>query len=223
MSQGTLRRRDMIDRVSAPSRRPKAKTAVRPCGADPFEAELSHISRLGIDDLRALWRTTFRNTPPPALSRDMLARMITYRMQEARFGALDPSIRKLLIRLASGHREPARRLKVGSVIVREYPGTRHEVIVVSGGFEWQGEVHGSLSTVARAITGTAWNGPRFFGLRGKTKSGVGGEPEKDADPVAVRPTARGSIQSSRAVASEPGNRRRRQPNATQQPATGDRP
>ena len=57
-------------------------------------------------------------------------------------------------------------MKVGSVIVREYQGKLHEVLVVPGGFCWQGEVFASLSTIARKITGTSWNGPRFFGLRG---------------------------------------------------------
>jgi hypothetical protein len=57
-------------------------------------------------------------------------------------------------------------VKVGSIIVREYQGKLHEVVVVPGGFCWQGQVFASLSTIARKITGTSWNGPRFFGLRG---------------------------------------------------------
>ncbi len=61
---------------------------------------------------------------------------------------------------------PMRHLKVGSVIVREYQGKVHEVMVVPDGFIWQGKVYASLSTIARKITGTSWNGPRFFGLRG---------------------------------------------------------
>ena len=57
-------------------------------------------------------------------------------------------------------------MKVGSVIVREYQGELHEVLVVPDGFCWRGEVFASLSIIARRITGTSWNGPRFFGLRG---------------------------------------------------------
>jgi hypothetical protein len=60
--------------------------------------------------------------------------------------------------------EPIRRLKAGTVLVREYGGARHTVTVVAGGFAWNGAIYPSLSSVARAITGTAWNGPRFFGL-----------------------------------------------------------
>jgi Protein of unknown function (DUF2924) len=67
--------------------------------------------------------------------------------------------------------QAGRHVKVGSVIVREYQGKLHEVLVVPGGFCWQEQVFASLSTIARKITGTSWNGPRFFGLRdwGKTK------------------------------------------------------
>jgi hypothetical protein len=61
--------------------------------------------------------------------------------------------------------EHARRLKPGAVLVREYRGERHTVTVVPEGFSWKGMTYTSLSTIARAITGTAWNGPRFFGLR----------------------------------------------------------
>jgi hypothetical protein len=58
-----------------------------------------------------------------------------------------------------------RRLKLGTVLVREYRGDRHTVTVVPDGFVWRDTTYGSLSMIARAITGTAWNGPRFFGLR----------------------------------------------------------
>jgi hypothetical protein len=74
-----------------------------------------------------------------------------------------------------------RGLKICCRAVREHRGTLHEVMVVLGGFHWQGKIHASLSTIARRITGTAWNGPRFFGLRGKAEPGV---PDKSAiEPV----------------------------------------
>ena len=95
----------------------------------------------------------------------MLARTIAWRIQAERLGGLDAATRRLLARMASGHDEPVRRFRVGSVLVREYRRTLHEVLVVAGGFQWRGDVHASLSSIARKITGTAWNGPRFFGLR----------------------------------------------------------
>jgi hypothetical protein len=140
--------------------------------AEGLEAELARISRLGRDELRALWRTMASRSPPAALSPDMLARMVAHSLQEQRLGKLANSTRKLLDRLARGGSEPDRHLKVGTVMVREHRGTLHEVMVVPGSFHWQGKIHASLSTIARRITGTAWNGPRFFGLRGKAEPGV---------------------------------------------------
>jgi hypothetical protein len=63
--------------------------------------------------------------------------------------------------------EPPRRVKVGSIIVRQHKGVPHEVLVTPEGFCWRGRTFGSLSTIAKKITGTSWNGPRFFGLRAK--------------------------------------------------------
>jgi Protein of unknown function (DUF2924) len=109
---------------------------------------------------------TFGSIPPRALTKDLIARMITYRMQEEAFGGLDRSTNKLLDRLARGEKpELHRRLKTGTILVREYRDERHTVTVVPDGFVWRDATYSSLSTIARAITGTAWNGPRFFGLR----------------------------------------------------------
>ena len=101
-----------------------------------------------------------------ALSKDLIARALAYWLQEEVLGGLDARVRKLLGASSSREGPPARHVKAGSVIVREYQGKLHEVLVVPGGFCWQGEVFASLSTIARKITGTSWNGPRFFGLRG---------------------------------------------------------
>jgi hypothetical protein len=147
------------------NRRRAAPSASHWLEAEPVEAELRRIAAFTVDELRAFWPTRCPGAPPPALSRDMLGRLIAWRIQAERHGGLNAGTRKLLSRLANGHREPARRLRIGAVLVREYGGTLHEVTVVAGGFRWRGNVHTSLSAVARAITGTAWNGPRFFGLR----------------------------------------------------------
>jgi len=135
--------------------------------ADPaaIEAEIERIRSLGVDELRKQWRMTFGSIPPRALTKDLIARMITYRLQEEAFGRLDRATIKLLDRLARGGKaELNRRLKAGTVLVREYRGERHTVTVMPDGFVWRDTTYGSLSTIARAITGTAWNGPRFFGL-----------------------------------------------------------
>jgi hypothetical protein len=115
-----------------------------------------------------LWRTTLRSSSPPALTKDLIARFICWHIQEQAFDGLDPDTAKLLDSLARGDKPGAdgpRRLKPGTVLVREYQGERHTVTVVPGGYVWREATYPSLSTIARAITGTAWNGPRFFGLR----------------------------------------------------------
>ena len=137
--------------------------------SDPaaIEAEIDHVRSLGIVALRTRWRSMFDKLPPAGLTKDIIARMIAYRIQEEAFGGLDQDSTKLLDRLARGDKPGARnrRLKPGTVLVREYKGERHTVTVVPDGFLWQETTYASLSTIARTITGTAWNGPRFFGLR----------------------------------------------------------
>ncbi len=141
--------------------------------AAAIEAGIGHVRSLCIEALRQRWRLTFGATPPKALTKDILARMIADRIQGEAFGGLDRETIKLLDRLARGGTPNGlnRRLKAGTVLVREYQGERHTVTVVPGGFLWQDSTYFSLSAIARAITGTAWNGPRFFGLR------VPGNPE----------------------------------------------
>jgi hypothetical protein len=103
--------------------------------------------------------------------------MLAYRMQAAAFGDLDPATEQALKRIArqrrrskpesSGQKRGKRRrtLKPGTVLVREWDGELHRATVTVDGFSWNGKTFGSLSMVAKAITGTQWSGPRFFGLR----------------------------------------------------------
>jgi len=154
-----------------------------------IEAEIDHIRSLGLDALRTRWRMTFGSMPPAALTKDLIARMIAYRLQEEAFGGLNRATAKLLDAYSRGDKvrtELMRRLKPGSVLVREYRGERHTVTVAPDGFVWQGTTYGSLSIIARAITGTAWNGPRFFGLRTQSGDRAEAEPEKPTgrDPAA---------------------------------------
>ncbi len=126
----------------------------------------------------------------------MLARMVAYRLQEQCLGGLAPGLRKLLDRAAQGSSDVARRLKIGTTLVREHQGVLHEVKVVAGGFEWQGADYASLSTIARAITGTAWNGPRFFGLRGRQQATTKGQVDATGVKERLRTGRRGSVRSS---------------------------
>jgi len=155
-----------------------------------IEAEVDQIRSLGIDALRRHWRMTFGAIPPKGLTKDILRRMIAYRIQEQAFGGLDRETSKLLYHLAKGQKpsDLNRRLKTGTVLVREYEGARHTVTVVPDGFLWQENTYSSLSTIAQQITGTKWNGPRFFGLRVP-----GTQEQASAEPVTanLKPPRRG--------------------------------
>jgi hypothetical protein len=117
--------------------------------------------------VRLCWRERFASNPPPAFSNDLLARALCYWLQEQMFGGLSASTDRLLRALVKPGAEPPRQVKVGSVLIREHQGLLHEVLVVPGGFCWQGKTYDSPTTIAKTITGTGWNGPRFFGLRSK--------------------------------------------------------
>jgi hypothetical protein len=133
-----------------------------------IEAEIERIRSLPINEVRTQWRQMFKLPPASSLGKDMLRRMIAYRIQEKAFGGLSRASRRILGELAGGKQaiEPARRrLKPGTVLVREYQGERHTVTVAPDGFVWREATYTSLSTIAHLVTGTNWNGPKFFGLR----------------------------------------------------------
>lgn len=129
--------------------------------------QIKQINCLEIDDLRATWATEFDRGPPREFSRDLLVRTLAWRIQERSRGGHDKQTIKLLNELARGKGgEPLfRRLKPGTVLIREYQGVRHTVTVVRDGFIWRERQYTNLTAIARLITGTNWNGPRFFGLR----------------------------------------------------------
>jgi len=128
-------------------------------------AEIDRIRSLRLDALRRQWRLVFGRVPPAGLSKDLLGRMVAARLQERAFGGLDRDSLRFLQSLARHERPPRRQLKPGTVLVREYQGRRHVVTTLRDGFEWQGTTYPSLSAIARAITGTAWSGPRFFAMQ----------------------------------------------------------
>jgi ribosomal protein S18 len=137
-----------------------------------FEAVLNQLSRARIKELRERWRSTFRAEPPAAFGPDLLRRSIAHRLQEKRYGGLSASVQrqlnqviKTLAKKRSGHIELPKRVKSGSVLVRLWKGKSHRVTVLDDGFALEGRVYNSLSEIAREITGTRWNGPKFFGLR----------------------------------------------------------
>jgi hypothetical protein len=131
-------------------------------------AEIERIAGLDLAGARALWRVTFKKEPPRALTRDLLVRQLAWRIQEKAFGGHDAATLKLLDAYGRQDADKVvlfRRLKPGTSVVWEYQGVRHIVTISEGGFVWQSKTYDSLSAIAREITGSRWNGPRFFGLR----------------------------------------------------------
>jgi len=131
------------------------------------ETEISRIQTLKPDAVRSLWRKTFGREAPKALTRDLLVRTLCWHIQEKAFGGHDRAHLQILASYAKGRPDAqrVRRLKPGTEIVREYQGERHTVVVTAEGFRWRDGDYSSLTAIAQAITGTNWNGPRFFGLR----------------------------------------------------------
>ena len=144
-----------------------------------IEDEIVHLRGLDLKGLRARWQSVLQRPPPDYLPRHLLFAIIAYRIQADRFGDLDHETRQLLDRAGakeSGTAMSARlvtfdqkrtQLTPGTVLVREWDRRSQRVMVMSDGFAWNGQTYDSLSKVAFAITGTKWNGPRFFGLRNK--------------------------------------------------------
>jgi hypothetical protein len=174
--------------------------------AAAIAVEVARIRALAPDGLRRTWRTVFGRTPPASLSTGLLARMIAWHIQERAFGGLDRDSRRFLDSLARRGGSPRRQLKPGTVLVRDYQGQRHTVTVGREGFDWQGTIYPSLSPIARAITGTAWSGPRFFALqrarataKPKRKSAADAAQERQRSPA----PGRNGSQSATAVNDAP--------------------
>jgi hypothetical protein len=135
------------------------------------EAELERLRAMPIVELRVVWRADFKSSPPEAFGPDLLRRSIAYKIQEDAFGGLDKPTTRLLNQLIAQYAKTPgkivlpRRIKAGAILVREWKGASHRVTVAATGFFYKDHHYENLSEIARLITGTRWNGPRFFGLR----------------------------------------------------------
>ena len=130
--------------------------------AERIAQEVRALEALDLHGLREEWRRRY-GTPPRMRSTDLLARLLAWRIQADAFGGLDATTVRLL--KADYLPPPVPRLAPGTQLCREWQGRRHEVDVLERGFRYAGTDYRSLSEIARAITGTRWNGLRFFGLR----------------------------------------------------------
>jgi hypothetical protein len=146
-----------------------------------LDNEIARLRGLDVGDLRARWHTVFRRAAPPRLPRHLLFRILAYRLQADQLGDLDADTRRVLDRIGSGSSDGIGRLaaalnrsrtelRPGTLLTREWDGYLQRVTVLADGFSWNGKTYRSLSKVAFAITGSHWNGPRFFGLRDRPAS-----------------------------------------------------
>lgn len=155
---------------------PRATAHPVPPDREKLDLDIARLRGLEVEELRARWHTVFRRRAPAHLPRHLLVRILAYRLQADALGELDAETLRLLDRpgppadagkrAAEFNRRKA-NLRPGTVLVREWGGHLHQVMVLAGGFAWKDEVYPSLTKVAFAMTGTRWNGPRFFGLRDK--------------------------------------------------------
>jgi DUF2924 family protein len=156
------------------------KTKIASAHGEQAAGDLAVLARLTMAQLKDRWRSLYGTDLPRRIGRGLLTRAIAYRLQERVSGGLKPSTRRLLERLA-GNADSGQPLNLaaappaaaGTVLMREWQGTTHEVTVLDRGVLYRRKRYRSLSEVARLITGCRWSGPLFFGLR--SKAGAEGE------------------------------------------------
>jgi hypothetical protein len=160
---------------------PRVKIGPALPDAKTLEIEIARLRDLDLGGIQARWQTVFRQRPSPHLPRHILFRVLAYRLQADRLGDLDVEDKRLLDDAATpedaGQRavdgsRPTSDIRPGTMLAREWNGRMHRVAVLADGFTWNGKTYPSLSKIACAITGTRWNGPRFFGLRDKQRKMV---------------------------------------------------
>jgi hypothetical protein len=145
---------------------------------ESIEGQIAQLRDLDLTGLRSCWRNKFGRTAPQHLTRFLIFRVLAYKIQADRFGDLDTDTIKVLKKVGGSEGQSvvvAKNLTAldqkrfvppaGTVLVREWDRKSHRVMVMPDGFAWNGKTFDSLSQIAFAITGTKWNGPRFFGLR----------------------------------------------------------
>lgn len=134
---------------------------------------LARLPNMTMTEVATAWRSHLGGAPPERLPKSVLAKLLAYRLQVQQYGGLSKQSMAFLDRIAVDLEAGVavdvpypkdRRLARGTVLVREHGEVVHRVMVLDEGYAWNGKTFSSLSAVAKAITGTNWNGQRFFGL-----------------------------------------------------------
>jgi hypothetical protein len=177
-----------------------------------LETEIGRLPDLSLGELRERWKTLFGHPAPKSLRRNFLARAVAYQMQVEAFGGLSVATKRRLREIANAVRNGdanavlgTSRIKPGTQMIRQWQNTTHRVTASKQGFEWEGRTFNSLSAVAKAITGTNWNGFAFFGIKrapASNKNAAGSRRNKsgaapDAKSAAVS-TPRTNVRDRRA-------------------------
>jgi hypothetical protein len=159
---------------------PRVRIAPARPDREAVDAEVARLRDLDIGELRSRWHAAWARPAPLHLPRHLLFRILAYRAQADHWGDLDAESKRLLDHSESPERAAENaiaprlqriELRPGTVLSREWNGQMHRVAVLDKRFAWNGNTYPSLSKVALAITGTRWNGPRFFGLRDNPRKG----------------------------------------------------
>jgi len=144
----------------------------RECDEAALEAEIGRLPDLSHEELRERWKLLFGCPAPKSLRRKFMARAVAYQMQVAAYGGLSAATRRRLREIAMAVRNGDHngvlggvQIKPGTQLIRQWQDTTHTVTVLDEGFALDGRTYKSLSAVAKAITGTNWNGYAFFGIK----------------------------------------------------------
>ena len=141
--------------------------------------QIAGLANRSTQDLRVAWRQLHRTGPPLGLSRDLLIRALSNQLQEQSYGGVSRVLRRRLQSLAGASEngtmaaDPGLALKTGTILVRQWRGHTHTVLVHNNGFDHEGERYRSLTAIAERITEAHWSGPRFFGLTKRARALAG--------------------------------------------------
>jgi hypothetical protein len=134
--------------------------------------QIAALANMSPAELRAEWQRVYR-TAAPRVGKELLIRGVAHRLQEKAFGGLDAATLRQL-HLANGSSPtpaPRQAMRPGTKLIRSWRDRTISVLVTEDGFVWEEQTYGSLSQIAKAVTGTSWSGPKFFGLTGSARHG----------------------------------------------------
>jgi hypothetical protein len=169
-----------VSMVPTNSTKPTNAPATAGADLDEIPRQVMQLAALDLAALRESWIAIFDSQPSSRLGRRFIIRALAYRLQERTFAVLKPSTRRLLERIFDAPAQATlkhvsqRPPGAGTVLIRQWRGVSHRVMVLEDEVVYLGRRYKSLSEVARLITGTRWSGPVFFGLERRDREVANG-------------------------------------------------